>query len=74
MEIEQNNSIHFLGLTITYVHNTLDFSIYRKPTHAGTVIRNSSKQDIKIKIATFYSLMHRLFSIPLSECNFQKED
>ena len=42
LEMEQNNSIHFLNLTINKTNNTHMYKIYRKPTTTDMVIHNLS--------------------------------
>lgn len=73
MELEDNNSINFLDLTITKCNNKLNFAIFHKPTHTDMVIHNTSTHPYSHKLAAFHSYIHRLFSIPLSDSNFQSE-
>ena len=53
LEIELNNSINFLGLTITKTNNTHTYKIYRKPTTSDMVIHNSSNHPTQHKHAAF---------------------
>jgi hypothetical protein len=52
---------------------SLNFSIYRKPTHTDHCIPYLSNHHISHKLAFFHSSFQRLFSIPLSRDNFEKE-
>lgn len=62
----ENRTLNFLDLSITLVNDRHAFDIYRKPTHTDTVIHNSSQHPPSHKHAAFHSMVHRLFSIPLS--------
>lgn len=73
LELEQNNSINFLDLTITKVQGKHEFQIFRKPTHTDTVIHASSCHPWQHKMAAFNSYVHRLLTIPLSQINYKKE-
>lgn len=72
-EIEQNNSIHFLDLTIEKINNKLDFSIFHKPTHTDLTIHNSSHHPLQHKLAAYHCYIHRLINIPMNPTNFTKE-
>lgn len=73
LEIEEDNSINFLDLTIQKLDNFLSFSIYRKPTHTDSVIHYTSVHPYTHKLAAFRSLVHRLLNVPLSPQNYEKE-
>lgn len=73
LELESDQSLNFLDLTITRVHNKLDFQIYRKPTHTDTTIPASSCHPLQHKLAAFRSYVHRLLSVPLSTDSYVKE-
>ena len=71
MEIESNNSINFLDLTITKIEQKLSFSIiFHKLTHTDMVIHNNSLHPYKHKLASFRCFIHRLF--PLSPSDYEK--
>jgi hypothetical protein len=72
-ELEQNNSLNFLDLTITKVDNKHDFQIYRKPTHTDTVIPASSTHPWQHKLAAFHCYAHRLLTVPLSDEHYKME-
>jgi hypothetical protein len=73
LELENNDCINFLDLTIMRVQGKHEFQIFRKPTHTDTVIHASSCHPWQHKMAAFNSYVHRLITIPLSEVNFKKE-
>lgn len=73
LEIEVNNSINFLDLTITKVNNKHQFSIFHKETHTDTIIPSSSFHPMSHKLAFFHSSLHRLITIPLSQEDYNKE-
>lgn len=73
IEKEINSSINFLDITIKKSENKHDFSIYHKPTHTDTTIHNTSCHPIQHKLASFFSMIHRLVTLPLNKTNFQTE-
>lgn len=73
-EIEdKHRSLNFLDLTITLVNDHHEFNIYRKPTHTDTIIHNTSQHPPAHKHAAFRTMIHRLFSVPMSPENTKKE-
>lgn len=70
LEIEKQNSINFLDLSISRQQQNLQFQIYRKPTFTDTVIHAQSRQSLNIKLSSFHSMVHRLLMVPLSNDNF----
>lgn len=52
---------------------TYNFEIYRKPTATDIVIPFSSCHPISHKVAAFNQFLHRAFSIPLKELQFQRK-
>ena len=73
LEVEQNNSINFLDLTISKVNSRLSFSIFRKPTYTDMVIHNTSMHPYTHKLAAFRSYIHRLLNTPLSTIDYNSE-
>ena len=73
LELEQNNSINFLDLTITREHCRHEFEIYRKPTYTNVVIPATSCHPWQHKLAAFHSYVNRLMTVPLSPQSFKKE-
>lgn len=65
-EIEKDNKINFLDLTITKHQNQHQFSIYRKPTQSDITIHNESNHPYPYKIAAYNSMVHRALTYPLS--------
>jgi hypothetical protein len=66
LEIENNKSISFLDLTITNVNNRHHFAIYRKPSHTGVIIHESSFHPLHHKLAALNSFINRAIDIPLT--------
>lgn len=56
MELEKNCSLNFLDLKNQKTKDSLDVSIYRKPTATDVVIHTTSNQPYIIKIAAFHSM------------------
>lgn len=72
-EMEVNNKISYLDLTITRKDRELQFDIYRKPSSTDTTISCDSLHPPGHKSAAFYSLYHRAFSVPLTPISLQRE-
>ena len=53
--------------------NKLVFDIFHKPTHADSTIHNASLRPFSHKHAAFFSYVHRIINVPLSEDKFQEE-
>ncbi|XP_045470675.1 uncharacterized protein LOC123677962 [Harmonia axyridis] len=72
MEVESDNKLPFLDLMI-HKSDTLEFSIYRKPTNTDNIIPFHSNHPYSHKFASFHSLFNRLFTVPLNNANFLNE-
>ncbi|XP_044752692.1 uncharacterized protein LOC123312368 isoform X1 [Coccinella septempunctata] len=72
-ELEVNDRLPFLDLIIERDNCSLNFDIFRKPTTTDSVIPFTSNHPYSQKFSSFHSMFHRLFNIPLSPSNFQKE-
>ncbi|XP_061725625.1 uncharacterized protein LOC133531428 [Cydia pomonella] len=72
-ELEQDNSLNFLDLTISRVNNRHHFQIYRKPTHTDSVIPASSTHPWQHKLAAFHCYVHRMLTVPLSDEHYRAE-
>ena len=73
LEIEQDNSLNFLDLTVSKIDKKLKYKIYRKPTFTDAIIPMDSNQSFSIKMSTFHSMIHRLLSIPLEIIDYIAE-
>jgi hypothetical protein len=75
LEIENNQRINFLDLTIIKDtnNNKLNYEIYRKPTNSGTIIPYQSQHDYKQKLSSFHALINRAFKIPMDDDKRQIE-
>lgn len=73
-ELENDQKqINFLDLTISIKNNNHYFEIFRKPTHTGVIIDNSSNHPFQHKSAAFHSYIERILKIPLSTESFNRE-
>lgn len=72
-EIEHENKINYLDLTIHTHENKHQFSVFHKPTQSSQVIHASSNHPISHKLAAFNSFIHRLNKIPMTTENYNKE-
>jgi hypothetical protein len=66
IEKEEHEQIHFLYLTIHRKSKHLQFSIYRKPTSADTIIPNSSCHPYEHKMSGVNYLINRLRTYPIT--------
>ena len=73
IEIEQNNNLKFLDLSITKLQDSLEFDIYRKPTQTDTIIPMDSHHHHAHVHAAINCYLDRCFKVPLSENNRMKE-
>ncbi|XP_055623481.1 uncharacterized protein LOC129766908 [Toxorhynchites rutilus septentrionalis] len=74
-EKEVDGKLPFLDLEITRKEdNTLKFGIYRKPTSIDRFITSDSNHFGAQKQATFHSMAHRLYNVPMEEEEFAKEE
>ena len=64
-ELEQNQRINFLDLTIDRSAPVFKFAIYRKPTTCSALIPADSCHFIGHKMAAFRSMVQRMLRIPL---------
>ena len=62
-----------MDLKIERKDNKLDYSIYRKPTHTDVTIPFNSNHPMSHKLAAYNSMIHRAFSVPMNQVNFNKE-
>ncbi|KAK5644828.1 hypothetical protein RI129_006128 [Pyrocoelia pectoralis] len=73
LEKEVNNTLNFLDLTITRLHQSLEIAVYRKPTTTDHVIPFNSFHAISHKLAAFRFYFNRLFQLPLQPQKFNEE-
>ena len=67
-EVEADGKIAMLDVTI--IHNqdgSLDFDVYRKPTHTNQYINFSSHQPLSHKLSTIHALTRRAALIPSTD-------
>lgn len=73
LELENNNCINFLDLTLQKTSTKLEFSIFRKSTQTDHLLPPSSNHPFQQKMAALYCYTHRLLNIPMSDTNFNNE-
>ena len=73
MSMEENNTINDLDVSIHRNNNSMDRSIYRKPTCTATTIQFSSNHPYEHKIAAFRYYIHRMITFPITEKSKQEE-
>lgn len=73
LEVEENNSLNFLDLTIHRTNQGLAFDIFRKPTQTDHSINNLSCHQLGHKLSAFKAYIHRMFRTPLDRDRFLDE-
>jgi hypothetical protein len=70
---ENNNQIAYLDLNIANRQGHIEIDIFRKPTTTDTTINSASCHLGEHKMATFKNWLHRMYRLPLSKENREKE-
>ena len=73
IELEQDNKISFLDTLITRQGNDLKIDVFRKPTHTDRYLDFNSHHDLKHKISTARTLIHRAQTLPNTYTGKQDE-
>jgi hypothetical protein len=73
-EVEQNNTINYLDITIHKTPMNIKISIYRKPTFTDTIIPYISNHTTQHKYATVRFLYNRLEVYQLHTAEYQHEE
>ncbi|UYV75408.1 hypothetical protein LAZ67_13000169 [Cordylochernes scorpioides] len=63
MEVDNNKSINFLDMNLSYSNNNITTSIYKKPTHTGTCWDYSSQHHFSQKVGLVKALIYRAFTL-----------
>ena len=67
-EVEQEGRIAMLDVSIIRnADGTLDFDVYRKPTHTNQYISFDSHQPLSHKLSTIHALTRRAVLIPSTD-------
>ena len=69
LEMEMNNSINFLDISIFRTNDSVQFKIYRKPTATHTLIPSDSNHPIAHKLSAILYLANRLLTYPMTDKN-----
>ena len=73
LDIEKENKINFLDLTLIKNRNKIEFNIFRKPTNTDLIIPYQSNHDISQKLSAFQSLYFTAYNLPLNSNGLKKE-
>jgi hypothetical protein len=73
LEMENNQRINFLDLTLTRLHNKLHINIYRKPTTTDAIIPQDSCHPQEHKLAAGRFFINRVRTYNLDPIDKQKE-
>ena len=72
-EIETENNLNFLDISIKKDHNKFTTSVYRKPTYTGLTMNFNSFSPLNYKLNLIKTLIYRGFKISSSFTNFHLE-
>lgn len=72
-ELEANNELNFLDITIKKDNGKFSFKIYRKPTTTDTTIHATSHHPLSHKMAAYNSFVNRMLKVPLSPEAYHEE-
>ena len=73
LEMEKNNQLNYLDLTLTRLDRNISISVFHKPTSKNIIIPYTSKHHLGHKLAAFYAFFNRLHNLPLNQTAFEKE-
>jgi hypothetical protein len=73
-EIEQNNTLNYLDVSIHKTPSNIKISIYRKPTFTDNIIHHTSKHPTKHKYAAIRFLYNRLNTYLLHNEEYQQDE
>ena len=73
MEMEKENNINFLDISILKNNESFEFKNYRKPTTSDTIIPSDSNHPPEHKLSIIRSLINRLHSYPITDTYRQVE-
>jgi hypothetical protein len=74
LTIEENNTINYLDLTLIRQKDSIDISIFRKPTTTDATIHYTSNHPIEHKLAAFRYMLNRANNLPLKLEAKQQEE
>ena len=69
LEMETNNRINFLDLTIRKQQHGLAYEMYRNLTVTDIIISSNSHHAYSAKTSSFQALIHRMHSVPMKQEN-----
>jgi hypothetical protein len=73
IEHEKDGQIAFLDTLVSRRNNSISIDVYRKPTHTDRYLDYASHHDMKHKISTATTLIHRSLNLPTTEDSKSEE-
>jgi len=73
ISIEENNTLHYLDISVYRNNKSISIGIYRKPTETGTVIHLTSNHPYEQKLSAFTYYINRLITLLITEKSKQNE-
>ncbi|XP_044747082.1 uncharacterized protein LOC123308484 [Coccinella septempunctata] len=73
MEVQKEGNIKYLDLSITNDNGNHSFQVYRKPSHTGVVIHNTSFHPFSHRLSSIRSYVYRALALPLSSVALGEE-
>ena len=73
MEVENENCLNFLDLSVRRNADCITYKIYRKPTTTDITVHADSFHPYTQKMAPFNAFVNRLLTIPMNQEDFQDE-
>jgi hypothetical protein len=73
LELESNQQINFLNITVSRNNDTFEFNIYRKPTYTDTIIPYNSCHPSEQKLAALRYFSNQLNSYHLEQDEKERE-
>jgi hypothetical protein len=72
-EVEENNNMNYLDLSINRTDNRINLNIYRKPTHINITIHFTSNHPHLQKLAAYHYFIQRINSSPITHKSKERE-
>jgi hypothetical protein len=67
ISIKENNTIHYLGISIYRNNKSISIGIYRKPTEKVTFIHLTSNHPYEQKLSAFTYYINRLITLLITD-------
>ena len=73
IEHEKDGQIAFLDMLVSRRNNSISINVYRKPTHTDCYLDYASHHDMRHKICTATTLIHRSLNLPTTDDSKSEE-